>query len=60
MKQKVIADNSIEKITIKWDDTRFALVHEDRLKRSTHTTVLSPREMLELIKFAGKELTNNE
>lgn len=53
MKQKVLTDNSMEKKTIKWDGTRFGLVVLDRMKNHTNTTILCPREMLDLIKFGG-------
>ena len=57
MIKKVITDNSSEKITVRWDGTRFALVHHYKndppLLGDTQTLILNPKEMMSLINFAG-------
>ena len=65
MKQKVITDNNTEQIVIKWDGERFAIVGEykrrDEIPLKRMVLILSPKEMLEIIKFAsslGEELQN--
>ena len=56
MKEKVITDNASEKITVKWDGERFALIKTVKWTDEpfTSTFILNPREMLDLIDFAGK------
>ncbi len=54
VKQKVITNNSSERLVIKWDGERFGLVCS--IKGQTwgiNAIILNPREMLELIEFAG-------
>ena len=54
--ERVITDNTGEKITVTWDGERFALVlakkvNGTKLVRAIIT--LNPKEMLDLITFAG-------
>ena len=58
MKERIITDNNSEKITVKWDGERFAVVSEKGdgwyEAKESNTIILNPREMLDLIEFAGK------
>ena len=54
MNEKVITDNASEKITVKWDETRFTLVMQRNDINYRQTITLNPKEMLDLIEFAGK------
>lgn len=54
MIEKILTDNAGEKITIRWDGTRFAIVHQTKVAGYTKGIILNPREMLSLIEFAGK------
>ena len=52
--EKIITDNTVETITVKWDGERFVVIK--RLKVSSHSPVViifNPKEALELIKFIG-------
>jgi len=56
--EKILTDNSSEKITVKWDGTRFALVSERKsndIGIPSSIIILNPREMAELCKFAIDE-----
>ena len=55
MKEKVITDNMEEKIIVKWDGNRFALVQQTggELTNQIKAIILSPREMMEIVQFAG-------
>lgn len=55
VKEKVITDNIGETITVKWTGEVFALIRQPKIKvdESTRIIMLNPREMLELINFAG-------
>lgn len=60
MIEKVITDNAVETITIRWDGQRFALIHKKRLGSNCgfdhatgySTVILNLREMSDLIVFA--------
>ena len=55
--ERIITDNSSEKITVRWDGNRFALISERKnndLGVPSSIIILNPREMLDLIEFAGK------
>ena len=57
MLEKILTDSSSEKITIKWDGTRFALVEKRKgndIGVTTSIILLSPKEMMSLVEFAGK------
>ena len=59
MKEKVIVDTPEEKVIIRWDGIRFAIVvydkkkHEIPLNPVVSVTLFNPREMMEIVKFAG-------
>jgi len=53
MVEKVLTNSAGEKITVRWDGERFALVHYLKYLDTTEAIILNPREMLDLIKFAG-------
>lgn len=55
--EKILTDNTVEKITVKWDGERFALIHklkDDYIDLAPFTTILNPKEMLNLVEFANK------
>jgi len=55
--EKIITDNTEETIRIIWDGTRFILISERKgndMGWATATTLLNPKEMLDIIEFAGK------
>ena len=52
IKAKVLTDNASEKITVKWDGTRFAIIQKFKSSSSSRTVILNPREMLDLVQFA--------
>ena len=54
-KRKVITDNSSEILTIIWDGVKFGLVCRDKtsVTLKANVIILSPVEMMELVKFAG-------
>jgi len=60
MEEKVITDNLVERIAIKWDGERFAMVktikasHNQPVK--VDVIVLSPREMTDIVKFYKEEI----
>ena len=54
MKVKVVTDNSSERITVKWDEVKFAIITERKDGYGITSTVLNPREMLDIVKFAGE------
>ena len=58
MKQKVITDGAGETITIKYDGERFAILQKKISSPYHQTTILSHREMEEIIAFAQEELKN--
>lgn len=51
MKEKVLTDNSVGKLTVRWDGERFALIEREGSK--SKVIILNPKEMLGLIQFAG-------
>lgn len=58
MKEKILTDNTTEKILVRWDGERFGIIHQYRNPDGTATTtaiILNPKEMLDLIDFAGKQ-----
>ncbi len=50
---KVLTDNASERKTVTWDGEAFGIIQENRLQKVTNAITLNPREMLELITFAG-------
>lgn len=58
--EKILTDNSSEKITVKWDGVAFALVRKRPVGTDkgtvtfTDTIILNPKEMLDLVRFAFK------
>lgn len=58
MKEKIIVNNDIERVTVSWDGERYALVQWKMfcgsvVSGSAVAIILNPREMLTLIEFAG-------
>ena len=58
MKEKIIINNSIERVTVNWDGERYALVQwrmfcGSVVSGSATVIILNPAEMLSLIEFAG-------
>ncbi|KKM04732.1 hypothetical protein LCGC14_1761320 [marine sediment metagenome] len=53
MLEKVITDNTYEKVTARWDGERFALVWESDLlgTKRMNVILLNTREMAELVEF---------
>lgn len=54
MQEKILTDNAGELIKVRWDRERFAIVQWYKLTGNTHTVILNPKEMLDLVEFAGK------
>ncbi len=50
---KTITDNAEERLAIKWDGERFSLVHYDRIQDKARAILLNPKEMIEIVNFAG-------
>lgn len=52
--EKIITDNAVERVTVKWDGERFAIT---QLICGTppllRVVILNPREMMDVIIFAG-------
>ena len=46
--EKIITDNASEKIIIKWDGERFAIIAIKKSKGGVIITVLNPKEMLDI------------
>ena len=54
--EKVITENSVEIIKVKWDGDRYAIITERKhndIGMATSVIILSPREMFDIVKFAG-------
>ncbi len=59
MRQKVITDNSAEKITITWDGVRSTLTKEHITNRrgvAISVIILNPREIKDLVDFFKEAL----
>ena len=60
MKEKILTDTAIETVKVRWDGERFGIVRKRPVGTDkgtvtfTDTIILNPREMLDLIEFAGK------
>jgi len=56
MEEKVLTDNQGEKIVVRWDGDRFAVVKRKRVmgEDSYTTIILSVKEMLDLVEFVSK------
>lgn len=54
MQEKILTDNATELIKVRWDRERFALILYDKERMFFKTIILNPREMLDLVEFAGK------
>ena len=55
MKGKILVDNTGELIRVVWDGTRFAITQQYKnICAPSRTIILNPREMFDLIEFAGK------
>lgn len=52
-KVKVLKDNADEKQTVTWNGESFGITQENKPQKVTKVIILNPREMLELVKFAG-------
>lgn len=50
---KILTDSSTEKLEIKWDGTRFGLIHTNKATALVKVIIISPKEMLDLIGFGG-------
>ena len=50
MIEKIITENSVETLIIRWDGERFALI--ERGGDKSKVIILNPREMLDLVNFA--------
>jgi len=55
MKKKVITDNTKETITVRWDGERFAIISLVKIDGAyrRNTIILNPKEMLDMVNFAG-------
>jgi len=53
MIEQVLVDTPEEKVIIKWDGTRFALLHDNKMKQEIRTTIFSLSEMLGMVAFVG-------
>ena len=57
MKTKILSTGSNEAIRIVWDGERFALIEASKesgnLEKVKQIIILNPKEMLDLIQFAG-------
>lgn len=55
--KKVITDNSSERITVKWDGERFAIIQQKKDDKRTlapcAVIVFNPKEMMDIIQFAA-------
>ena len=53
IREKIITDNTNERIRVVWDGERFALIRSrDNLVKAI--IILNPREMMELVQFASR------
>lgn len=55
--EKIITDNSVGILRIKWDGTRFILISERKdndMGIPSSIIILNPREMMDIVQFAGK------
>jgi len=55
MKEKIITNNGGERMIVRWDGERFALISFRKAEGSpiTNVILLNPKEMISLISFAG-------
>ena len=64
MKEKILTDNAGEKLTAKWDGTRFALTQEKRdgwyEVKISNIVILNPKEMLDLVEFTKEAREEDE
>ena len=52
--EKVITDNSSEKLVVRWDGTRFGIVYFEKWNNvalKTFAVILNPNEAMALVKF---------
>ena len=57
MKEQILTDNRLEKITALWDGKQFGLVRKRRNSPALSVMIiLNPREMQDLVKFAEEAL----
>jgi hypothetical protein len=58
--ERILTDNSHERLKAVWDGERFALVHENKGQQPystvSMTIILTPEEMLNFTNFAAKQL----
>lgn len=58
MKEKILTDNACEKLKVRWDGERFTLIHTHKFTPEANgcmnAIILNPKEMLQLISFAGR------
>lgn len=51
--ERIITDNTEERIRIIWDGTRFILVQDQESNPLQTIIILNPREMMDIIQFAS-------
>ena len=55
MKEKILTDTTLETVKVRWDGERFGIVHLYKVcDLPSHIILLNPKEMLDLVEFAGK------
>ena len=56
MNEMLITDNACEELRVKWDEERFAIIHQFKGDTSKKVVILNPKEAIDLMEFIVKRV----